>query len=77
LSAVAFAEDEGRYVVKNVKAPIGNKQGKNYVIEMSEELVKIDTTTGRVWQWMDIRSEDGIRTEWVEMKDSSSQAYKK
>jgi hypothetical protein len=77
LSAVAFAEDEGRYVVKNVKEPVSNKQGNTYITEMSDVLIKIDTATGRVWQWADTRSAEGMRTEWVEMKDSNTQANKK
>ena len=77
LSSVAFAEDEGHYVVKNVKTPITTTHGEGWNTEMNEELVKIDTTTGRVWQWVDIRSEKGIKTEWVEMKDSNLQPWKK
>ena len=74
LSAVAYAEDEGLYLVKNVKVPISTKDGNTV---MNDTLIKIDTTTGRVWEWVDIRTKESIHTEWVEMKDSDLQPSKK
>ncbi|HNX90738.1 MAG TPA: hypothetical protein PKY78_07035 [Candidatus Omnitrophota bacterium] len=70
----AGAEDEaslkGRYEVKNlkVKGYYMNEQGE-LTRWVDDELLKIDTATGRVWKWVSERSRDKkeMKEYWEEL----------
>ncbi len=56
LFLVGCGENDGRFEVKNVKLPVRTTIAANTVnaggsrIEYQEELIKVDTKTGKVWK---------------------------
>ena len=40
----------GRYELKNVKLPIRTIVGANTTVELQDELIRVDTQTGKVWK---------------------------
>jgi hypothetical protein len=79
ISAVSSAQDAqdvlserpARYEVKNlkVKSFYINERGE-IARWVDEELVKIDTFTGKVWKWMSEKDADkkGIKEYWQELE---------
>ena len=50
LSGCGKLSDEGRYEVKNMKLPVRTIINDETAITYQDEIVKIDTRTGKVWK---------------------------
>jgi len=65
----------GRFAVKNlkVKSFYINEQGE-LTRWVDDELVKVDTATGRVWKWVSERSKDKkeLKEYWEELMNDTS-----
>ncbi|MBF0494721.1 MAG: hypothetical protein HQL28_06285 [Candidatus Omnitrophica bacterium] len=66
--------DDGRYVVKTVKLKsyYMNQQGE-LTRWADDELVRIDTRTGKVWKWVSERSLDRkeLKEYWQQLEDNT------